>query len=965
MLHKSFKSSKCKTSLKLATSRIKLMRNKKGVQINQMNRELAQLLQTGQDRTARIRVEHVIREEKMVAAYDLIEIYCELIVARLPIIETQKTCPIDLKEAITSVIFAAPRCSDIPELANIQKQFKAKYGKDFVSAAVELRPDCGVSRMLVEKLSAVAPDVQTKVKVLSAVAKEHNIEWDATSFEMTESKPPNDLLNGPSNIEKASMETTDPPKVQPSYVNAVPSHEEKRNAPINYSEQNKRFTLGSQNTTSTDNDVETSSATYGDMSSSGTTSERMEKRENWNMEFKDATSAAHAAAESAERAAMAARAAAQFSKEEKVAKQRPAGSHVSNIRDETHVSAPSGSIGEGHFKDSYERSADDRKPKITSQHVHQSQHNTSQKATESSLDDRRPKIVNQHVDRNEYDTSHRATERYGSNTSSSRPTAFNSNDDKIEDEKFVSDVHMEDEYFEDFKTELGSSQKESSKYENSYYFADEASRKQPSIHSSRSHSSNSGDELDVPVHDKAGKKSVVGNPFAVVNQGNLFKETTNTSSYVDAPRDDEVISDDDDGPKFDTGFDYDEVEATHSLENTHIWSPRRNRSSKSHLFTESVSFGDHSVKSVERSEADDRVPASFDHSDGPDSDSESEIAKFDPEPLPQPRKTRIELNDLVEGESSIYDSEDDEKKPQSQHSTRRLLEENELKKHNEDQESYDTLEDRYDSLNFGTLTGGLRNRGGLRFPPYTKSATSDTSILSKKSTEESSITGIETSIGSSLGSRVSKMEDKKPSSDSDSDDHRDNFRVHSSEKASKQANTRSRFTPPVAFVNDDGSDSDEDVAKQVPSRARLGSGLSRRTRGTTSVPHLKSHVDSAPERVIPTYSEEVPVEPRSYTRKYKEEQVPDKQQPVSPLRKTAEIGSTKSTTSEPKISTREHIPSRSTVESGKNEAAKKQDMASEKVSGESLVKKASHVHPKLPDYESLAARLQSLRTNNK
>ena len=47
---------------------------------------------------------------------------------------------------------------------------------------------------LVEKLSAVAPDVQTKVKVLSAVAKEHNIEWDATSFEMTESKPPNDLL---------------------------------------------------------------------------------------------------------------------------------------------------------------------------------------------------------------------------------------------------------------------------------------------------------------------------------------------------------------------------------------------------------------------------------------------------------------------------------------------------------------------------------------------------------------------------------------------------------------------------------------------------------------------------------------------------------------------------------------------------------------------------------------------------
>lgn len=32
----------------------------------------------------------MIREEKMMAAYDLLEIYCELIVARLPIIESQK-----------------------------------------------------------------------------------------------------------------------------------------------------------------------------------------------------------------------------------------------------------------------------------------------------------------------------------------------------------------------------------------------------------------------------------------------------------------------------------------------------------------------------------------------------------------------------------------------------------------------------------------------------------------------------------------------------------------------------------------------------------------------------------------------------------------------------------------------------------------------------------------------------------
>lgn len=59
-----------------------------------------------------------------------------------------RNCPVDLKEAIASVIFASPRCADIPELMDIRKHFTAKYGKEFISAAVELRPDCGVHRMV-------------------------------------------------------------------------------------------------------------------------------------------------------------------------------------------------------------------------------------------------------------------------------------------------------------------------------------------------------------------------------------------------------------------------------------------------------------------------------------------------------------------------------------------------------------------------------------------------------------------------------------------------------------------------------------------------------------------------------------------------------------------------------------------------------------------------------------------------
>lgn len=64
-----------------------------------------------------------------------------------------RECPLDLKEAISSICFAAPRSADLPELMQVQMFFAAKYGKEFVTAATELLPDCGVNRqvMLAEK----------------------------------------------------------------------------------------------------------------------------------------------------------------------------------------------------------------------------------------------------------------------------------------------------------------------------------------------------------------------------------------------------------------------------------------------------------------------------------------------------------------------------------------------------------------------------------------------------------------------------------------------------------------------------------------------------------------------------------------------------------------------------------------------------------------------------------------------
>ncbi|EFJ37292.1 hypothetical protein SELMODRAFT_66879, partial [Selaginella moellendorffii] len=185
-----------KTLLRLAMSRIKLLRNRRELQVRGMRREIANLLQTGQEPSARIRVEHIFREQNIMAAYEIVELFCELVVVRLPIIESQKQCPLDLKEAIASLIFAAPRCSDLPELLEVRGLFAVKYGKEFVASAGELRPDCGVNRRIIEKLSVRAPSGEVKLKLLKEIAAEHNIEWDASETEAELTKQHEDLLVG-------------------------------------------------------------------------------------------------------------------------------------------------------------------------------------------------------------------------------------------------------------------------------------------------------------------------------------------------------------------------------------------------------------------------------------------------------------------------------------------------------------------------------------------------------------------------------------------------------------------------------------------------------------------------------------------------------------------------------------------------------------------------------------------------
>lgn len=161
-----------------------------------MRKEIFDYLHTGQEAITRIRVEHIIREENIMAAYEILELFCEFVLARVPILEAQKECPVELQEAIASIIFASPRCSDLPELLQIRNLFTMKYGKEFVAGASELRPDSNVNRLIIEKLTARAPSAEVKLKTLKGIAQMFNFDWDSSSTEVEFRRKHEDLLDG-------------------------------------------------------------------------------------------------------------------------------------------------------------------------------------------------------------------------------------------------------------------------------------------------------------------------------------------------------------------------------------------------------------------------------------------------------------------------------------------------------------------------------------------------------------------------------------------------------------------------------------------------------------------------------------------------------------------------------------------------------------------------------------------------
>ncbi|XP_077982148.1 uncharacterized protein LOC144437157 isoform X2 [Glandiceps talaboti] len=173
-----YKGAKLKTNLRLSINRLKLLEKKKTEMAQKARREIADYIATGKDERARIRVEHIIREDYLVEAMELLELYCDLLLARFGLIESTKTLDDGLAEAISTIIWAAPRMqSDVHEVGVVSQQLCLKYGKEYGKLA-RANETGTVNERFMLKLSPKPPPKILVERYLQEIARSHNIPYE-------------------------------------------------------------------------------------------------------------------------------------------------------------------------------------------------------------------------------------------------------------------------------------------------------------------------------------------------------------------------------------------------------------------------------------------------------------------------------------------------------------------------------------------------------------------------------------------------------------------------------------------------------------------------------------------------------------------------------------------------------------------------------------------------------------------
>ena len=189
--------SRLKVQLKLSISRLRMTQKKDTELAKVARREMAQLLEAQKLESARIRVENIIRSDITTELHEILELYCELLLARIQLLEPpvspsalvsskSEHQPPDvdpgLEEAVRSIIYAAPR-TDIKELHQSRNLLIEKFGKEFALATMDGE---GVAARVLSKLKVETPPRVLVDAYLREIARTYGVRFPGDPIELSD-----------------------------------------------------------------------------------------------------------------------------------------------------------------------------------------------------------------------------------------------------------------------------------------------------------------------------------------------------------------------------------------------------------------------------------------------------------------------------------------------------------------------------------------------------------------------------------------------------------------------------------------------------------------------------------------------------------------------------------------------------------------------------------------------------------
>lgn len=165
---------KSKSTIRHTKTRIEMVKRKRNAMLKYLKNDIADLLKTGLDVNAYSRAEGLLVELNLSRCYDFLEQYCEHITTNLSVMYKQRECPEECREAVASLIFAAARFADVPELRELRSVFTERYGNSL---------ECYVGKEFLQNLKSVPPTNEVKLQLMKDIASEFGIEWNSKALE--------------------------------------------------------------------------------------------------------------------------------------------------------------------------------------------------------------------------------------------------------------------------------------------------------------------------------------------------------------------------------------------------------------------------------------------------------------------------------------------------------------------------------------------------------------------------------------------------------------------------------------------------------------------------------------------------------------------------------------------------------------------------------------------------------------